>query len=63
MKTIKLTDAQINILFLAIKICRDDYYDDYEGGLPGTRHIFIRLSEIENKLVKALNYNIEDGIK
>lgn len=55
MKIIKLTDDQIKILFLAIKICRDDYDNDFEEKAPGTRHIFRRLSEVENKLVKAIH--------
>jgi hypothetical protein len=55
MKTIKLTEDQIKIMFLAIKICRDDYQNDFEENAPGTRHIYRRLSEVENKLVKALH--------
>ena len=58
MKTIKLTEDQIKITLLAIKICRDDYYNDFEEKAPGTRHIFRRLSEVENKLVKAFNLEI-----
>lgn len=63
MKTIKLTEDQIKIMFLAIKICRDDYYNDFEEKAPGTKHIFRRLSEIENKLVKALHLqNQSEGL-
>lgn len=63
MKTIKLTEDQIKIMFLAIKICRDDYDYDFEQQAPGTKHIFRRLSEIENKLVKALHLqNQSEGL-
>jgi hypothetical protein len=53
MKTIKLTDDQIEVMLLAIKVCRDDYEQDFVDEISRARHVFRRLFEIENKLVKA----------
>lgn len=51
---VELTAAQVDALFLALRIAKSDYEDDCDHGVPSARRFTIRACEIENKLVKAL---------
>lgn len=56
---LSLTLDQCKYLKLALDICRSDYETDCDLGISYARKTILRISEIENKLIKALNKKAE----